>query len=176
MAITKIQSESLNLADDYAFTGTITGAGESNVPAFSVKLSSDQNVSDNAITKIQFNSENYDTNNAFDSTTNYRFTVPSGQDGKYFFHVELYPGCTTGDQINTIFLYIYKNGSIISLSGENDPDTVSNLSMSLATSLDLVAGDYIEFFGQINIGVGTPFFDGDGTWFLTQATGFKVST
>ena len=27
MAITKIQSESLNLADDYAFTGTITGAG-----------------------------------------------------------------------------------------------------------------------------------------------------
>jgi hypothetical protein len=27
MAITKIQSESLNLADDYTFTGTITGAG-----------------------------------------------------------------------------------------------------------------------------------------------------
>ena len=29
MAITKIQSESLNLADDFAFTGTITGAGAS---------------------------------------------------------------------------------------------------------------------------------------------------
>ena len=29
MAITKIQSESLNLADDYTFTGTITGAGAS---------------------------------------------------------------------------------------------------------------------------------------------------
>ena len=27
MAITKIQSESLNLADTYAFTGTVTGAG-----------------------------------------------------------------------------------------------------------------------------------------------------
>jgi hypothetical protein len=27
MAITKIQSESLNLADDFTFTGTITGAG-----------------------------------------------------------------------------------------------------------------------------------------------------
>ena len=26
MAITKIQSESLNLADTYAFTGTVTGA------------------------------------------------------------------------------------------------------------------------------------------------------
>ena len=27
MAITKIQSESMNLADTYAFTGTVTGAG-----------------------------------------------------------------------------------------------------------------------------------------------------
>ena len=34
MAITKIQSESMNLADTYAFTGTVTGAGGSNTPAF----------------------------------------------------------------------------------------------------------------------------------------------
>ena len=33
MAITKIQSESLNLADDFAFTGTITGAGGGNYSA-----------------------------------------------------------------------------------------------------------------------------------------------
>ena len=34
MAITKIQSESLNLADTYDFTGTVTGAGGVNTPAF----------------------------------------------------------------------------------------------------------------------------------------------
>jgi hypothetical protein len=28
MAIDKIQSESINLADNFAFTGTVTGAGE----------------------------------------------------------------------------------------------------------------------------------------------------
>lgn len=28
MALSKIQAESVNLADDYAFTGTVTGAGE----------------------------------------------------------------------------------------------------------------------------------------------------
>ena len=39
MAITKIQSESLNLADTYAFTGTVTGAGESNAPSFYGELS-----------------------------------------------------------------------------------------------------------------------------------------
>jgi hypothetical protein len=33
MAITKIQSESLNLSDNYDFTGTVTGAGEINTPA-----------------------------------------------------------------------------------------------------------------------------------------------
>ena len=27
MALSKIQSESVNLADDYAFTGTVSGAG-----------------------------------------------------------------------------------------------------------------------------------------------------
>ena len=40
MAITKIQSESLNLADTYDFTGTVTGAGESNTPAFSAHRTS----------------------------------------------------------------------------------------------------------------------------------------
>ena len=35
MAITKIQSESLNLADTYAFTGTVTGT-PNNTPAFRV--------------------------------------------------------------------------------------------------------------------------------------------
>ena len=34
MAIDKIQSESINLADNFAFTGTVTGAGESNTPSF----------------------------------------------------------------------------------------------------------------------------------------------
>ena len=34
MAITKIQSESLNLADTYDFTGTVTGAGGVNTPSF----------------------------------------------------------------------------------------------------------------------------------------------
>ena len=34
MAITKIQSESLNLSDNYDFTGTVTGAGGTNTPYF----------------------------------------------------------------------------------------------------------------------------------------------
>jgi len=45
MALSKIQSESVNLADDFAFSGTVTGAGETNniVPVFSTTLTSNAN-------------------------------------------------------------------------------------------------------------------------------------
>jgi len=89
MAITKIQSESLNLADDFAFTGTITGAGGNMTPAFSVYLSGNQSITDSVTTKIQFNTETLDTDNAFD-TSNYEFTVPAGKGGKYFVHMHGY--------------------------------------------------------------------------------------
>ena len=42
MAITKIQSESLNLADTYDFTGTVTGAGGVNKPSFEAYRNSNQ--------------------------------------------------------------------------------------------------------------------------------------
>ena len=44
-------------------------------PAFSAYLSGgNQTISDNTLTKVTFNAEDFDTNNNFDSTTNYRFT------------------------------------------------------------------------------------------------------
>ena len=58
MAITKIQSESLNLADDYTFTGTIAGAGESNTPAFVSYVGSNQSISDRTNTKVNFKVKN----------------------------------------------------------------------------------------------------------------------
>ena len=61
MAITKIQSESLNLADTYDFTGTVTGAGGVNTPAFFAELGSTQTgVSDDTFTKVTFNNESFD--------------------------------------------------------------------------------------------------------------------
>ena len=87
MAITKIQSESMNLADTYAFTGTVTGAGESNVPAFYAYLSSSQDINDSTNTKVQFNTELFDTDNTYDNSTNYRFTP--GVAGKYVITIQM---------------------------------------------------------------------------------------
>ena len=83
MSIDKIQSESINLADNFAFTGTVTGAGGVNTPAFNVRKSGNQDISNNTATTITWETEDVDTDNAFASNT---FTVPSGKGGKYFIY------------------------------------------------------------------------------------------
>ena len=82
MAISKVQSESINLADNFAFTGTVTGAGETNAPSFSTSITSNQNITNNADVKVAFATEQYDTGSDF-NTTDYKFVAPSA--GKYFF-------------------------------------------------------------------------------------------
>ena len=83
MAITKIQSESLNLADDYAFTGTITGAGGINTPAFSARReNTGQSLANQTTVVATYEIEDFDTNNAFDPSTGV-YTVP--ETGRYFF-------------------------------------------------------------------------------------------
>jgi hypothetical protein len=51
MAIDKIQSESINLADTFAFTGTVTGAGGVNTPAFEAKLNTQINLTNGSFNK-----------------------------------------------------------------------------------------------------------------------------
>ena len=59
---------------------TAVAAGTNNTPAFKATLSGDQTIADNATVKITFDTETFDTNNAFASN---KFTVPSGEAGKY---------------------------------------------------------------------------------------------
>ena len=87
MAIDKIQSESINLADTFAFTGTVTGAGETLKPSFRAKLSATQNVSSSTDVKAQFNTELFDTDSDYDNSTNYRFTPTTA--GKYFVNAQI---------------------------------------------------------------------------------------
>jgi hypothetical protein len=76
-----VDNTKLDLADNYAFTGTVTGAGGVNTPAFKAQLSSQLGpFTGNAWTDLSFGSELFDTSNAFDGTT---FTVP--ETGKYYF-------------------------------------------------------------------------------------------
>ena len=67
-----------------ANSGTATGLGESNTPYFEMRLGTDQTgIADNTSTKIQFDTTDLDSNGGADVTTNHRYTVQSGDAGKY---------------------------------------------------------------------------------------------
>ena len=122
MAIDKIQSESINLADNFAFTGTVTGAGGVNTPSFHARLSSNQSISNATVTKVQFDTELFDTNNTYDNSTNYRFTP--GVAGKYVL-TSMVQIQNCGNE-SLYLVRIYKNGSTMDdaravfLPGRND--------------------------------------------------------
>ena len=85
---------------------TVNATGLKNVPAFHAYNNADQNISASTLTQVVFNTEIYDTDNAFASN---QFTVPSGKGGKYFVYFRI--GFATGTdfawqatvQINSAF-------------------------------------------------------------------------
>ena len=91
MAITKIQSESLNLADDFAFTGTITGAGGI-TEADTFRLSSAQSITAGVTTTLTgFSRDNEITFGKIGtglSESSGVFTFPST--GIYFLNLNVY--------------------------------------------------------------------------------------
>jgi hypothetical protein len=148
MAITKIQSESLNLADDYSFTGTITGAGGTNTPAFYAYLSSDQTgIADDTAAKITIDTEVLDTDNCFASN---KFTPTTA--GKYFLYACINLNSGNYNQLRACEVYIYKNGSSILHSTNN---LVENMGRKLSPYVSVVvdangSSDYFELYGQLN--------------------------
>ena len=159
MAITKIQSESLNLADTYAFTGTVTGAGGVNTPAFLAYNSSSQSITASTYTKVSIDTEVYDTANAFDNSSNYRFTPQTA--GKYFVYGAVYHNWSGnwGDQQRTA---IYKNGSIYAewFNAQNGTGSGQYGTLYIATTVVMNgSSDYLELYGYSN--ATSPSFNGN---------------
>jgi len=100
--------------NDYVLTaasGEATGlkwaAAGSSGPAFrAFRNTSQQSFNQSTWTKVQLNGESFDTDNCFDSTTNYRFTPTKA--GYYQFNATLYISKTGASESQA---YLYKNGS-----------------------------------------------------------------
>ena len=152
MAITKIQSESLNLADTYAFTGTVTGAGGANTPAFEAYLggSGGQSVSDNTVTLVQANTEVYDTDSAYDTST-YRFTPQVA--GKYLVYASIQNESGSGSNLNASYLYFKFNGGSNILESSNDYYN-NQIRADIIQGSMIVdmngSSDYVELYGRID--------------------------
>ncbi len=142
-----------------ANSGTATGFGGTTAPYVSVYRNGDQNLTDATHTKIEFNSEIVDSANAFDSSTNYRFTPQTS--GYYFVSLNVGTGAQSDNATDKIIASIYKNGS--SASGAvatRDWDTVGinyNDQVNTSTVVQLNgSSDYIEGWAYIDSTSGTP--------------------
>jgi hypothetical protein len=127
-----------------ANSGTATGFGGDNTPSFfASKTDGNQTLSDATATKVTFNTELYDTNNAYASD---KFTVPSGEAGKYFFST----GINTYDAQGSLkrhIVYFYKNGSQASMANNDFGSNYMYQMFSFhSVVFDLSVGDYIEVY------------------------------
>ena len=127
------------------------GQTMANTPAFSVRLSADETLAETTYTKLTFNNVLFDTDNAFDSTTNYRFTVPVGKAGKYQFN--FYARCDTSVNSNLLLsqIRIFKNGGSYAASYTYNANSYARAqSHHLSTIMDLAEGDFVEGYAYIN--------------------------
>jgi hypothetical protein len=88
-------------------TNFVAGVGATNTPAFLATRESSQTISDSTTTKIQFNTEVFDTDSCYDNATNYRFTPNKA--GKYLFFVK-FMLANTAEPVQ-VLCTLKKNGS-----------------------------------------------------------------
>ena len=132
------------------------GVAVANTPAFEANLSAEQNASDYVFTKMDFDEEVFDTDGAYDHTTNQRFTVPSGQAGKYHIYSNVVLGSGSNDTVIDTKLLIFKNGSVYSRTITNTNNSKQRYQqLSVASTMVLAVGDYVEIYAQVNLSSGS---------------------
>ena len=119
--------------------------GGVNTPVFEAYVSSSQSFTSEVSTKVQFDAERFDADNVYDNSTNYRFTVPSGQAGKYYVYTQLF-GLTTSNNGEYQLVAIFKNGSRYTYSNNQLPAGRRTQANYLGTVMELSVGDYIEIY------------------------------
>jgi hypothetical protein len=112
-----------------------------NTPAFHAHLGSNQTVAHNTVTKINFNTEIFDSDGTYDNSTNYRFTP--GVAGKYFIYYQV----QNQNQTDYIYVRIRKNGSDIQVETHYTGADVDDTSKGF-TIVDSDADDYFEIHLQ----------------------------
>ena len=137
----------------------ITFADFGNTPSFRAYLSTNMtSVALSTETKVTYQSESWDTDNAFDNTTNYRYTIPANKGGKYFFGANV--TLLNSAAYKTFSVLLYKNGTEEYRGSKLvfTSDTLSSGSYStlnLQTIIDAAASDYFEIFIEIQSASGT---------------------
>jgi hypothetical protein len=150
MAITKLTADS------------ITSGAIASTPAFQAYRSATVTISDDTFTKVQFDTEVYDTDSCYDNSTNYRFTPTVA--GKYFVHFSLIAESDTARRIEYANFTIYKNGSEeIRVTPVYSADNISWQATGVIGKVIEMNGttDYLEMYLRCNVFSGSPKYLGN---------------
>ena len=130
----------------------VSGIGGDNTPAFSAYLSSNQPIANTTYTKIIFQTEDYDTDSAY-NTSDGLFTVPSGEGGKYVIHYALrLQNWNTSD----VQAYASINGSNTRLLVDNGDQHGDNNTFNTSGVLNLSEGNTVSIYFYQNGGANAP--------------------
>lgn len=144
---------------------TAVAAGTNNTPAFRVTNSSSQSIPNDTWTKVTFDTEDYDTNSAFASST---FTVPSGEAGKYIFNWIVQSTLDSGETLVSA-LYINGSRSDKTQCRQMSVGALETLVATGSVSTTLSVSDTIELYMYQNQGAAQNNSSG-----YTYFSGFKL--
>lgn len=146
LTVPSVNANVVTTGDTASVTQAMLGTGLAGTgPAFSAYRSSSQSITGGAYTKVQFDTEQFDTASCYDNATNYRFTPNVA--GYYQFLSTVDVGAAN----NRYTGYLYKNGSSF-IQGVN---IVGNGTNSQGVTLSCIAyangsTDYFEIYVQGN--------------------------
>ena len=173
-ALPAISAANLTAIPAANITGTlpaISGANltgitaDDNTPSFGVKLSSHQSISDSTNTKINWDTEEWDTDGAFASS---KFTVPSGKAGKYHFSGTVIVRNIDDGEIASLRIHLNGSDSASGLNHYrfNDQGAATNTMTfcPMSVVMDLAVGDYVELFLYHNEGSAQNVDSGYSRW------------
>lgn len=144
--VSKVQDGAVVQAD---LAANVVGNG----PAFQASMSSSVALTSNVLTKLAVNSEAFDTANAFDAVTNYRFQPAVA--GYYQFN-GFVVGISASTTLQLGVLTLNKNGT--PLIGSSCTYIVSGITNQDANVSGMIylngTTDYVELWGRI-VGSGT---------------------
>ena len=135
-----------------ANSGTATGFGGTNTPAFHATNSATQDLTSGSYTKVAFNTETYDDGGVYDHSSNYRFTP--GQTGRFFIYYRL--GLITSSAAENKYPYIqygrlYQDGS--------QSDALGELIIKRETSNYNFQEVYLHAGGVVNVTSASTYFE-----------------
>ena len=129
-----------------------TPASAANTPAWLVRANTNQTLNDSTATGLAFGTEYYDTANGFASD---KFTVPSGQDGKYQIYYNV-NGYDAGGSLKRMVVYLYLNGSSVAeFTDDFGNNVMYRINLGGRIALDLSAGNYLQIYALLDTADGS---------------------